>query len=106
MHYSNTEMFGRSLPPTVHGGTCVPELHVSAGISDGTGCLVLHTLGHLAVLLTGGHCTLVPGPVSQRRRQDESRSLILDSSLPLLLHIVQGVEIEIAFIVSKKQLFL
>lgn len=39
------------------------------------------------------------------RGQDELRSLILDSSLPLLLYIVQEVEIEISFIVSKKQLF-
>lgn len=101
---ANTKWLGEARPLLYRGGTCVPELHVSAGISDGAACLVLHILVHLAVLLTGGHCTLVPGPVSQRRGQDESRSLILDSSLPLLLHIVQEVEIEIALIVSKKQL--
>lgn len=55
------------LPLAVQEGTCIPELHMPAGISDGAGCLVLHALGHLAVLLTGGHCTLVPGPVSQSR---------------------------------------
>lgn len=93
---ANTKWLGEARPLLYRGGTCVPELHVSAGISDGAGCLVLHILVHLAVLLTGGHCTLVPGPMSQRRGQDESRSLILDSSLPLLLHIVQEVEIEIA----------
>lgn len=97
---ANTKWLGEARPLLYRGGTCVPELHVSAGISDGASCLVLHILVHLAVLLTGGHLYSCSWPYVTKKG-----SLVLDSSLPLLLHIVQEVEIEIALIVSKKQLF-